>query len=189
MAFRLPKLQRNVQINAKDGYPSAAFHIWWQQIAKRLETSITEIQEALDLAEAAQESADDARNLAARTGSYTSPTVVLTGTDAGATASITIASHTRIYPSNDDFPVDPVSVTGGSLTGLAFSTTYYVYYDDETLSDTTPVFQSTTTAATAQVGAGPGRHFVGVVTTPADGGGNTGGTGGTPPGGGGGPLP
>ena len=62
----------------------------------------------------------------------------------------------------------------------------YAQLDDETLEDATPTYLATTTRADAQVGAGPGRHFVGTVTTPADGGGGTSGTGGFPPGGGGG---
>lgn len=129
-----------------------------------------------------------ARELA-RINSYTDPTSVVTAADAGADATITIADHTRVYPVQGSIDVPDLSIIGGTITGLAFSTHYFVYYDDTTLADTTPAYLSTTDAATAQVGAATGRHFVGEVTTPADGGGGTTGGGGTPPGGGGGPLP
>lgn len=123
---------------------------------------------------------------AARINSYPVPTSVLTATDAGATATITIANHTRYYPVQGTYDVPDVSITGGTITGLAFSTTYYVYYDDTTLAVTAPTFVATTTANTAQVGAAAGRHLVGKITTPADGGGGTSGGGLLPPGGGGG---
>jgi hypothetical protein len=78
-----------------------------------------------------------------------------------------IASHTRVYPVQGSIDVPDVSITGGTLPGLAYTTTYYVYYDDTTLALTAPTFVATTTPATAQVGAAAGRHFVGVITTPA----------------------
>lgn len=124
----------------------------------------------------------------ARIDSYTLPTNVLTGVDAGASASIQTANHTRVYPvqGNADYTVD-VAIAGiADITGLAYTTTYYVYYDDDTLSDPTPVMHATTVQRDAQVGAAPGRHFVGTVTTPAAAGAPTGGGGGYPPGGGGG---
>ncbi|MES2904550.1 MAG: hypothetical protein V4696_10230 [Pseudomonadota bacterium] len=115
----------------------------------------------------------------ARIASYPSPTNVLTAIDDGATATIAIAAHTRIYPGT----VADVSISAGSITGLAFATSYVVYYDDATLADTTPAFVETTDVETAQVGAGPYRHLVGYITTPTDGGAPSAGTGPTPPGG------
>lgn len=182
----LPKLQRNTPIT-EGNLPSQEFHFWWQQVADSLTTSIDglaaavlDIQEALD-------GVDDAKRLTARVNSYTVPTDVLTAVDAGATATITIAAHQRVYSTDSGLSIPTVSVLTADITGLAFATLYYVYYDDATLADTTPTFTTTTTAATAQVGAGSSRHFLGYITTPVDGGGGTGGDGGTPPGGG--PIP
>lgn len=153
---------------------------------------------AVDLANAAAAAADAAQGTAeasarelARINSYTTPTSVLSASDNGSDARITVIGHTRVYPVQGSIDVPDVAIEGPvNLNGLAFSTGYYVYYDDTTLSDTTPSYQTTTSAADAQVGKAAGRHFVGYVMTPADGGGSTGGTGGSPPGGGGGnPIP
>lgn len=119
--------------------------------------------------------------------SYTTPTNVVTAADVGSDCTITIATHTRVYPGSF---IDDLSVAGGTITAQPFSTEFYVYYDDPDLTDTTPTYLVTTTAATAQVGAAPGRHFVGVVTTPANGAPPSTGGGGAPPGGNGGnPIP
>jgi hypothetical protein len=119
----------------------------------------------------------------ARLASYPNPGSIITAADVGIDVTITIANHDRVYPGAF---VPDVAIIGGTLTGKAFSTRYYIYYDDATLADTTPTFVATTSSATAQVGAAVDRHFVGYVDTPADGGSGTGGTGGGPPGGGGG---
>lgn len=137
------------------------------------------------LADAAQADATAAAREEARINSYPLPSSVLSASDAGATATISIAAHTRVYPVQGDIDVPDLSVGSGSITGLSFSTKYYVYYDDTTLADTTPSYLATTTASTAQVGSAAGRHLVGVVTTPADGGSGTSGEGPLPPGGGG----
>lgn len=166
------------------------FQVWWQQVIEDiaeqftgLENTIADIQAAMDAAQAAQADATAAALNLARITSYTSPTNVLTAADVGATATISIAAHTRVYAGATD-----ISILAASITGLAFSTGYFVYYDDPTLSDTTPNFVATTSAQTAQVGAADGRHFVGYIMTPADGAGSTGGSGGAPPGGGGGQV-
>lgn len=149
-------------------------------------TAQTQANTATTNAATADAKAVAAAREAARINSYPVPTNVLTATDAGTTATITIANHTRYYPVQGTYDVPDVSITGASITGLAFSTTYYVYYDDTTLADTTPSFVATTSANTAQVGFAAGRHLVGKITTPADGGGGTSGGGMLPPGGGGG---
>jgi hypothetical protein len=123
---------------------------------------------------------------ASRVNSYPNPGSILTGTDAGVSATISIASHTRVYPIQGTYKVPDVSISSGSITGLAYSTFYYVYYDDTTLTVTNPTFIATTNAATAQVGAADGRHFVGFITTPAAAAPPTTGDGGGTPGGGGG---
>lgn len=131
--------------------------------------------------------ARDAAREAARLASYTAPTLVLTAQDAGSTAKVVIAAHTRIYPLQGTINVPDVAIAAAEVTGLAFATDYFIYYDDPTLEVTAPAFVATEDAVEAAIGSAPGRHFVGVVTTPADGGTATTGTGGTaPPGGGGG---
>lgn len=133
---------------------------------------------AKGLADAAQADADTVTLNDAISASWTSPGTILTGEDAGTDARITITSHTRKYGDNTQL----AGITGGPITGLAYSTKYYVYYDDSTRSDTTPTFQATTNPNTAKANAAAGRHECGSVTTPASGGGSTSG-GYTPPGG------
>lgn len=149
-------------------------------------TAQTQANTATTNAATADAKAVAAAREAARLASYTSPTIVLTAADVGATATITIAAHTRVYPVQGTYDVPDVSISAGSITGRAFSTKYWVYYDDTTLAATGPTFLSTTTQLTAQVGSAAGRHLVGVVTTPADGAASTSGSGGLPPAGGGG---
>lgn len=177
---------------------SAQQQIWWQQLKDAIETHetaqdqlIADVLAAQNTANAAQADATAAARETARLTSYTAPTNMLSAADVGSDATITVAAHTRIYPVAGSVDVPDVSILAGSVTGLAFSTLYYVYYDDTTLADTTPTFVATTNIATAQAGAAAGRHFVGEITIPADGAGATSGTGGgKPPGyGGGGNLP
>lgn len=105
--------------------------------------------------------------------------LTLTATDAGSDASIVISNHTRDY-SSKQFP--NVSITGTTLTGLSYGTTYLLYYDDQTMIDTTPTFVSTELAEAFTSGDEPYRHYVGAVITPASGAADTGGGGSTPPG-------
>ena len=188
MAFELPRLPFV-------GFTQEQFQIWWQQIAEAIEEQIGAQQTAIDAlaaAVAAQASADaaasdaaDAQNTAdtakrddAISASWTSPGAVLSASDAGSNATITIAAHTRKYGDGTQ-----LNVSGDTITNRNYSTTYYVYYNDANRSDTTPNYQSTTNPNTAAPNAGAGRHFVGKIVTPASGGGAT--SGGTvPPGGG-----
>ncbi len=179
--------------------------IWWQQVVESIEKQealqddiIADVQQAqIDIVAAqvaitatqASQAAqlvliEAAQRDIARITSYTAPTNVLTASDAGTTATISVAAHDRVYPG----VIADVAITAGSVTGLLFSTKYGVYYDDATLAATSPTFIATTDFETAYVGAGASRHFVGVITTPADGGAASSGSGGTPPGGGGGEL-
>lgn len=105
----------------------------------------------------------------------------LTATDAGADASIAIASH------NVQFGFGTVAYNSGSITGLAFSTKYYIYADDPTYSGGAVTYLATTNANTPT--SSDGFYYVGSVTTPANGAGDTGGGYGGGGGGGGFPLP
>jgi len=91
---------------------------------------------------------------------------LLTATDAGASATISVAKHDWDYPDSDAV----VTRALGTITGLSFSTTYHVYFDDETLADTTVTYAATTDLATALNSAtNTARHFLGTITTPANG--------------------
>ena len=84
----------------------------------------------------------------------------ITGTDAGANVTVTVSAHTRVYADTSS-----VAVNGGSITALAYSTLYYIYYDDPTRVGGAVTYAATTSATTAaQTGD---RHLVGSVTTPA----------------------
>lgn len=109
---------------------------------------------------------------AAITNSYTNPTSVLTASISGTVATITIADHTRVYTDGVT-----VAVTGGTITGLAVDTTYFVYYSDPTRAGGAVTYEhSTDQNDAAQVG---GVHSCGSIYTdstatgPIDGGGTT----------------
>jgi len=98
--------------------------------------------------------------------SSTSPTTgVLTATAGSTTTSITVGSHTRNYSDK------AVSVSGSVITGLAYSTLYYVYYDDAPRAGGAVTMQATTDASLAGNSTTyPARHTLGSITTPASGG-------------------
>lgn len=138
-------------------------------INAELASQLAQILAAQAAAAAAQTTANTANTTAtavlrddAITSSYTSPGTVLSAADVGANATITIDNHVRKYGD-----ATSLSVTGGTITGRAYSTLYYIYYNDSTRADTTPSYLSTTNANTALPNAATGRHFVGSITTPA----------------------
>ena len=176
--FRLPRLRRELPIiDPATGRPTQAFQQMMQNFAEKLEAEFGSL-EAAQLAQesaasaaasaatataaasTAQTAADDANSVASLSSSGVTPNP-LTATDAGTDATIFVAAHTRVYGDGSTLAIaGPVS-----LTGRAYSTAYYVYYDDPTRQDTTPSYQTTTSEATAaQTGD---RHLVGMVTTPA----------------------
>lgn len=93
--------------------------------------------------------------------SYTDPTVAMSAlTQADGTVVVTIVNHSRVYA---DPAMTRVSVNGGTLTGLALNTEYYVYYDDPTRAGGTVTYQYTTdNTVAAQVN---GRHSLGGIAT------------------------
>ena len=201
MAFQLPRMPAG-------GFASLTpelQQIWWQQVVEAIEgqensqnDQIAAIQALqadmlavqndlvaqLALINAAQATAETAQTNDAISGSATQPTTVLSSSDGGTDATITVAAHNRIYGDGS-----VLAIAGPTdITGLAYGTLYAVYYDDATRSDTTPAYVATTVLADAQPNKAPGRHFVGQVTTATAGGGSTSGDGPRPPGGGG-PYP
>ncbi|MES2295276.1 MAG: hypothetical protein V4527_18410 [Pseudomonadota bacterium] len=170
--FKLDRLSR-FKIVEKDGNPTQSFQRLWQKLCEKIEAQ--EAQQDQQIADILAARKEDAR-----TASYTATSDFLTGTDAGSDASVLIDDHTRIYPGD---AVSDLNLHGiAAVTGLAFSTQYFLYYDDTTLTNATPVVHATTVEATAQVGAANGRHFLGKVTTPANGAPDVPGGGTTPPG-------
>lgn len=180
MSFKLPLLDRLVPVTSEKGYPSLVFHKWWQNVVRALEAaisdiqnSVTDIQAALDAADialaaadTAQSAADSAQSSAAAVGEVALLSssgvsgMTLTATDVGASVSITVSSHDRVYTNGTT-----VSVDSGSLTSLSYNTVYFIYYDDPTYSGGAVSYSETEIEATAaQTGA---RHLVGVVQTPA----------------------
>lgn len=139
--------------------------------------AIPEIQTALadlDAATAAAQAAADAANTAAGNAQTAADTAEaqsslansyvdanpLSASDAGASATINIAAHNRIYGNGDT-----VAVSAGSLTGRAYSTTYWVIYSDPSRAGGAVVYSTVTNeAAAAQTGD---THVVGKITTPA----------------------
>lgn len=183
MAFELPRLPPL-------GLSEDELQVYWQLLVEKVEEQVTSLTAAIadiaaaqaDATAAAADATAAARELA-RINSYPNPTDVLSAADVGASVTVTMAAHTRVYPVQGSIDVPDKALNLRTKTGLSFSTKYWIYYDDTTLNDATPTLQATTSVDEAQVGAAAGRHVVGVITTPADGGGSTSGGGYLPPGG------
>jgi hypothetical protein len=180
MALKLPRLPGNKKIVNPDGTATIEFSSWWQSFAQQIEISVNGIQAALDAAAAANAAADaastaaDAANTAASTAQDAADTassdnaiansgavgLTLTATDVGASVTVAISSHTRVYADGTS-----VAVTGGSITGLAYSTAYYFFYNDPFHTGGVVAYHySTNQADMIQSGD---VHAIGAVTTPA----------------------
>ncbi len=128
---------------------------------------------AADAANAAAESVTAATDLA---NSYPEG-VSISATDAGASVTITISAHTRVYAGGTSVAVD-----GGVLTGLAYSTNYWIAYDQASRLGGAVTYVAYTTSQGNGVN-NPDRHFVGAVVTPDAGGLDNDGIPSLPPGG------
>lgn len=95
--------------------------------------------------------------------------VPLSGTDAGSDATINIASHSV------NFGTSTVAYNSGAITGLSYTTTYYVYADDPNFEGGAVAYIATTSPNDI---IAEDRYYVGSVTTPAAAAGDTGGSGG-----------
>lgn len=148
-----------------------------------LEGTITLAQDAADAAQTAATAADaaaiaaqDATDANARFLSISNSNVTgctITATDAGASASIAVSNHTRNYA--DGTSVSVTGTGGSPLTGLAYSTQFFIYYDQTSLAGGAVTYASVTNGPDAQPtaagGSAPDRHYVGSVVTPAAAGG------------------
>lgn len=152
------------------------------QLISDLAAAVADIATAQAAAAAAQTAADTVKRDDSISTSWTSPGVILSATDAGSNATITIANHTRKYTDNTQ-----VSVTGGTLTALSYSALYYLYYDQASRAGGAVTYQTATDPNVALANAIAGRHFCGFITTPGAGGAAT--DGGVDPPGGAGQIP
>lgn len=180
LPIRLDRLTRFERVVNSDGTVSREFQAKWQAVMEEIESSVNAVIDAQNAADAAnsaaatanaaaataqtaatnaQAAADDATATTAIANSYVTGATI-TATDAGANVTISITAHTRVYADGTS-----VSVNAGNITGLAYSTTYYIYYDQASRAGGAVTYQATTSSTTAaQLGD---RHTVGSVTTPA----------------------
>lgn len=172
MAFDLPRLPL-FQPQSWDELAGfmASLQIWWQQVVEAIETQETtqddllaQIIAAQATAAAAQTTADAVKKTDKISGSfaYSATPPVITATDAGSDATITVKAHTRKWGDSTS-----TSVNSHTFTGKAYSTLYFVYYDDPNQNDTTPSYQITTSASVAAANSSTNRVYVGAITTPA----------------------
>jgi hypothetical protein len=90
-------------------------------------------------------------------GSFQDAATPLSASDGGASATISIAAHGL------DMPSGTVSYNSGSITGLAYSTVYYVYCVDPTYAGGAVTYLAAT--STTSVVANVGSYYVGKITT------------------------
>jgi 2-oxoglutarate dehydrogenase complex dehydrogenase (E1) component-like enzyme len=185
---RVPALPNNIPIvDPQTGQPTEAFRRYWQESIQQQVNALIAVantQAATDAATAAAaaaasaaataQTAADTANTAAVSASTVAEQVAadntlansyvtgltLTATDAGASATVTISAHTRVYGDGTS-----VAVSGGSVTGLAYSTAHWVYYDQASRAGGAVTYAASTSVQGN--GTAPDRHLVGAVTTPA----------------------
>jgi hypothetical protein len=173
----------------KTGRPSSTFAAWAEATQKRLgvgtddkvevaaqsgevaqaaadtanaaaATAQAAATEANTAASTAQTVADTATQTIALTAAF-SPDVVITASADGATAKIVISDHTMIYPDK------VVNVTGDTLTGLDYNTSYDIYYDDAGRVGGAVTFHAVTDGTAFPSPTNPNRIYVGTQKTPA----------------------
>lgn len=86
--------------------------------------------------------------------------LTITATDAGASATITMSAHTRNYGNGTN-----VAVNGGALTGLAYSTVYYISYIQASRAGGAVTYTASTNPDSLRQNGDT--HSIGAVTTPA----------------------
>lgn len=169
MPLKLPRLQRGSRYFKESGEATEQMMLMWQRLCENIEGEFG----AIAAAEAANAAAE-AANAAAETANTAATTVTaqsnlvssypdgatLTATDAGANVTVAVSAHDRIYADGST-----VAVSAANVTALAYSTLYFIYYDDPTRAGGAVTFAATTSEITAaQTGD---RHLIGSVTTPA----------------------
>ena len=140
--FRLPRLP-----SAQPAWGS--FQLWWQRVV-----------EAIERQETAQ---DTTIKRIRRLISHTVPTTIIKATENGTSVTLQVLPHTRVYADGTEVSIEGSTPQSGFLPG----TLYGCYYDDESLSDTSPMFIFTTSLEEAQAAKAEGRHWCGMIQTPA----------------------
>lgn len=182
-AKRFDRLTRALSIVDNSGSPATQFQNFWQRHCEGLESAIgalatgqinlaalvnglLETQKAISVVSQAvseaQATAAAQNDLQRVRDSYSDPNV-LTASNAGGSVSISVAAHQRHYLD----PAASVSLAGGTISGLAAATGYFVYYDDPGLSGGAVTYQATTDNAAAVASlSNPYRHAVGSIPGP-----------------------
>lgn len=148
MAVELPKLSARASIvQDSPGQPSIPAHYDFIELFNKLsQTTQDQLNQILSL-------------IAAISWPYG---LAIQGVADGLTAKITLSAHTRVSLST------AVSVDAGEVTGVAYATLYYVYYDDPSRAGGAVDYEATTVQVDAFAStAFPYRLFVGSVTAPA----------------------
>lgn len=181
---RVPALPGRIAIvDPKTGYPTTQFMRWWQENIQQSVNALVSVAQAQAAADAANAAADAANEAAASVTASTDIAnsypegVAIGATDAGGSTTVTISAHNRVYASGTS-----VAVNGGTITGLAYSTSYWIAYDQPSRSGGAVTYQAFTTSQGNGVN-NPDRHFIGALTTPDAGGLDTNGAPSQPPGG------
>lgn len=170
----VPPLPGNIAIvDPKTGNPSTAFMRYFNDTVASAVNALAQTANAQSAADAAILAAA-AANAAADTatgaaGAVTASSALasssttglaITATDAGTSVTVAISAHTRVYGDGTS-----VAVAGGSITGLSYSTSYWLVYTDPTRAGGAVTYAAATTVQGNGVPAG--QHFVGSVATPA----------------------
>jgi hypothetical protein len=183
-AVKLPRIKSSLPIVDSQGRVNNLFLRALNEVIEAAESQIGALQAAVDAQAAAASAAASAATANTAATNVTNATALansfvtgltITATDAGSNATITISGHTRNYADGTS-----VSVTGGSITALAYSTDYWIYYDQASRAGGTVTYVAS--ASVVGNGTAPDRHFVGAVRTPAGGGGPSNGNPVVPPG-------
>ncbi len=183
MVLSLQRLRRGVPIVNKDGMPTEAFARLWDETMSRIESVVNDQAALLAAVAAAQAAADTAQTAAdsAQTAADNAQSAVdgvaavaedlslqnsfpsgvsLSAADAGTDVTITISAHTRNYGDGTS-----VAVSAGTVTGLPYSATRFIYYDDAARTGGAVTYL----ASTSEIVQAGIRHSVGGVITPAAG--------------------
>jgi len=185
MVLRLPRLQTNTAIvDIKTGNPTTAFTRFWNEAMGLIETNVNGIQAALDAAAAANAAAVVAQTAAATAttaaaaaqasadgngglnnvlNSGVDEFASITSQDVGTDIDIIVSANTRYRPDGTS-----TACSGTTITHLAYSTRYWIYYDDPTDADTTPTYIATDDGSEPQATTtNPHRYYMGTVLTGA----------------------
>lgn len=146
----IPRFSPGMVLTDKDGRASTRFYDYLTSLItsanatdESLQSQITDLERAV-------------RALSFPSGA------AISGTDAGANATVAVTAHTRLYGNTS------VAVDAGSVTGLAYGSRRFIYYDDPDNAGGAVTYQATATQADALTSTtNPGRHFVGTIVTPA----------------------